>query len=45
MHDLVEQGKAIREERDGLKVLVDLQKLDRHEAAKALESVLSRLKA
>ncbi|MGA7739181.1 MAG: PAS domain-containing protein [Pseudolabrys sp.] len=43
--DLVEQGKAIREERDGLKVLVDLQKLDRHEAAKALESVLSRLKA
>ena len=45
VHDLVEQGKAIREERDGLKVLVDLQKLDRHEAAKALESVLSRLKA
>jgi adenylate cyclase len=42
--DLVGQGKAIREEQDGMKVLLDLQKLDRARAIKALENILSRLK-
>jgi PAS domain S-box-containing protein len=42
---MVEQGTAIREEQDGLKVLLDLQKLDKASAVKALENLLSRLKA
>jgi adenylate cyclase len=42
--DMVEQGRAIREEQDGLKVLVDLQKLDKDRAVKALENILARLK-
>ena len=42
--DMVEQGKAIREEQDGLKVLVDLQKLGKDRAVEALENILSRLK-
>ena len=42
--DLVAQGRAIHEEQDGLRLLVDLQKLDKEKAVKALESVLTRLK-
>jgi adenylate cyclase len=42
--DLVGQGKAIREEQDGMRVLLDLQKLDKASAVKALENILSRLK-
>jgi PAS domain S-box-containing protein len=42
--DLVEQGRAIHEEQEGLRLLVDLQKLDKSKAVKALESVLSRLR-
>jgi adenylate cyclase len=42
--DLVAQGRAIHEEQDGLRLFVDLQKLDKEKAVKALESVLSRLK-
>jgi adenylate cyclase len=42
--ELVEQGRAIHEEQGGLRVLVDLQKLNRVEAVKALENILSRLK-
>ena len=42
--DLVAQGRAIQEEQDGLKLLVDLQKLDKEKAVKALENVLIRLK-
>jgi len=42
--DMVEQGKAIREEQDGMKVLLDLQKLDKASAVKALENIVSRLK-
>jgi PAS domain S-box-containing protein len=42
--DMVVQGRAIREEQDGLKVLVDFQNLDKDKAIKALESILSRLK-
>ena len=44
LDDMVEQGRAIREEQDGLKVIVDLQKLDKERAVKALEDILSRLK-
>ena len=43
--DLAAQGRAIREELDGLRVLVDFQKLDKAKAVKALESILKRLKA
>jgi PAS domain S-box-containing protein len=44
VRDLVAQGQAIHEEQDGLRLLVDLQKLDIEKAVKTLESVLSRLK-
>jgi adenylate cyclase len=43
--DLIAQGRAIHEEQDGLRVLVDLQKLDKAKAVKALEGILTRLKA
>src|SRR6516225_1667909 len=42
--DLVAQGRAIHEEQDGLRLLVDLQKLNREKAVKTLENVLTRLK-
>jgi PAS domain S-box-containing protein len=42
--DMVAQGQVMREEQDGLKVLVDLQKLNKDRAVKALEHILSRLK-
>jgi PAS domain S-box-containing protein len=42
--DMVEHGKVIREEQDGLKILIDLQKLDEASAVKTLEGILSRLK-
>ena len=42
--ELIELGQAIREEQAGLRVLVDLQKLDKAEAIKTLENILSRLK-
>ena len=42
--DLVAKGRAIHEEQDGLRLLVDLQKLDKEKAVKALENVLTRLK-
>jgi adenylate cyclase len=41
--DMVEQGRVIREERDGARVLLDLRKLGKVGAAKLLESILSRL--
>jgi class 3 adenylate cyclase len=40
---LMDQGRIIREERDGLTVLLDLQKLDKATAVPALKSILSRL--
>jgi PAS domain S-box-containing protein len=40
---LQEQDKVVREERDGLKVFLDLQKLDKAEAAQILKVILSRL--
>jgi adenylate cyclase len=42
--DLAEQGKVIREEADGFKFLLDLQKRDRAEAVAALEAILEKLK-
>jgi adenylate cyclase len=44
IEDLIAQGRAILEEQDGLRLLVDLQKLDKEKAVKSLESVLARLK-
>jgi adenylate cyclase len=43
--EMVEQGRAIHKEQVGLRVLVDLQKLNRAEGVKALEDILSRLKS
>jgi adenylate cyclase len=43
-HDLVEQGIVIREERDGFRFLLDLQKHDKAGAIKTLETILSRLR-
>ena len=43
--EMVERGKAIREERDGVRVLLDLQKLGKAGAIQVLESVLARLRS
>jgi hypothetical protein len=43
--DLVSEGAVIREESDGFKVLLDLQKRDRAEAIAALEAIIAKLKA
>lgn len=42
---LVEEGRVVLREREGLRVLVDLTKQDKAEAIAALEDVLSQLKA
>jgi adenylate cyclase len=42
--DLASEGTVIREEADGFKVLLDLQKHGRAEAVAALEAILARLK-
>ena len=42
--DMVGQGKVIREEQEGLRVLLDLQRLDRGRAIKALDNIISRLR-
>jgi len=42
--DLVGEGSVIREEQDGFKLLLDLQKRDRAEAIAALEAIVARLK-
>lgn len=42
--ELVRQGSVIREEEDGLRLLLDLKKQDRAHAIEVLESVLTRLK-
>ena len=41
---MVGQGKVIREEQEGLRVLLDLQRLDRGRAIKALDNIISRLR-
>ena len=40
---LPERGKVIREEQEGLRIFLDLQKLDKARAAQALRSILSQL--
>ena len=42
--DLAAEGSVIREESDGFKVLLDLQKRDRAEAIAALEAIINKLK-
>jgi len=42
--DLAGEGAVIREESDGFKLLLDLQKHDRAEAIAALEAIVARLK-
>ncbi|WP_193371049.1 PAS-domain containing protein [Pelagibius marinus] len=42
--ELVEEGRVVLQERDGLRVLVDLTKQDKAEAIAALEEVLAQLK-
>jgi class 3 adenylate cyclase len=42
--DLAEQGKIIRRDEDGVRVLVDLTKGDKADAIRAIEDVLSQLK-
>jgi hypothetical protein len=41
---LVDEGRVVLQERDGLKVLIDLTKQDKSEAIAVLEEVLSQLK-
>jgi adenylate cyclase len=43
--DLAAEGSVIREESDGFKVLLDLQKQDRAAAVAASEAIVARLKA
>ncbi len=42
---LIGQRRVIREEKDGLRVFLDLQKLDKASAVQTLESILSRLRS
>jgi adenylate cyclase len=42
--DLIEQRKVIREEREGLRLLLDLQKQDKASAIEALEKIILQLK-
>jgi adenylate cyclase len=41
---LTDQSRVIRKEQDGLRLFLDLQKLDKASAVRTLESVLSRLR-
>ena len=42
---MVSQGKVIREEQDGLRILLDLQKLDKVKGVQTLENILARLRS
>ncbi len=42
--ELVEEGRVVLQEREGVRVLVDLTKQDKSEAIAVLEEVLSQLK-
>jgi hypothetical protein len=42
--DLAREGAVIREESDGFKVMLDLQKRERADIVAALEGILARLK-
>ena len=41
--DLVAQGRIIRKEQDGLRILLDLDKQDRASAIQAIKDILSQL--
>ncbi len=41
--ELAEQGRIIRKEQDGIRVLVELKKGDKADAIKAIKDVLSQL--
>ena len=43
--ELIDEGRVVLQERDGLRVLVDLSKQDKSEAISVLEEVLAQLKA
>ena len=43
--ELIETGRVVLQERDGLRVLVDLSRQDRSEAIKILEEVLAQLRS
>jgi len=43
--DLAVKGRAIREQQDGLRIFLDLQKVDKPTAVQTLENILSRLKS
>ena len=43
--ELADEGRVIRDERDGLRILLDLQKHDKSAAIEIIETVLSRLRA
>jgi adenylate cyclase len=42
--DLVREGQLIREEHEGFKFLLDLQRRDKQEAITTLEAILARLR-
>ncbi len=42
--DLVEEGRFLRKEQDGLRILLDLEKQDKSKAISAIEDFLSQLK-
>ncbi len=41
--DLADQGRIIRKEEEGIRILVDLDKRDRADAIQAIKDVLSQL--
>jgi hypothetical protein len=43
--DLVREGQIIREEQEGFKFMLDLQKRDKQEAITTLEAILTRLRS
>jgi len=43
--DLVGEGRVIREEEAGLRILLDLQKQDKASAIRMMEAVIARLRA
>jgi hypothetical protein len=42
--DLVREGQLIREEQEGFKFMLDLQKLDKQTVISTLEAILARLR-
>lgn len=42
--DLVQEGQLIREEQEGFKFMLDLQKYDKQKAIRTLETILARLR-